>query len=228
VVKIKITVLSLGGSLIVPDKVDTHFLIKFKEYILSYVKQENKVGILCGGGKTCRNYIQAAQDVSTIPQVDLDWIGIMATRLNAELVRTIFGEYAYEKVVVNHSASIKTSKRIIIGAGWEPGCTTDTDSVLFAETIHATTVINLTNIDYVYTKDPHKFKDAQIIKKISWADFRKIIGDKYTSGMNVPFDPVASKKAEQLKLKVIILNGNNIDNLKNCLDGKEYIGTVIG
>jgi uridylate kinase len=227
VVKIKITVLSLGGSLIVPDKIDTSFLLRFKEFILDYVNQGNTAGILCGGGKTCRDYILAAQQVYAIPQIDADWIGIMATQLNAELVRAIFGEHAYEKVIVNHSVCIKTSRRIIIGAGWEPGCTTDTDSVLFAEKIHASTVINLTNVDYVYTKDPHKFKDAQIIKKISWADFRKIIGDKYTSGMNVPFDPVASRKAEQLKLKVVILNGNNIDNLKKCLDGKGFIGTVI-
>jgi uridylate kinase len=227
VFKIQTTVLSLGGSLIVPDKIDTQFLLKFREFMLDYVRRGNTAGILCGGGKTCRNYIQAAQDVSTIPQVDCDWIGIMATRLNAELVRAIFGEHAYEKVVVNHSAKIKTAKRIIIGAGWEPGCTTDTDSVLFAEIIHASTIINLTNIDYVYTKDPRKFSDAHIIKQISWVDFRKIIGDTYVSGMNVPFDPVASRKAEQLKLKVIILNGNNIDNLKNCLDGKEFIGTVI-
>jgi len=221
------TILSLGGSLIVPKKIDTNFLKKFRKIILGYINMGNTVGIICGGGKTCRDYIAAAKAIRDIKYPDPDLIGIMSTRLNAELVRVIFSDYAYKKVIYNCTEKIKTSKRVLIGAGGQPGCTSDTDSVLLAENLHADTIINLTNIDYVYDKDPRKFKDAKPIKQISWENFIKTIGDKYKAGINVPFDPIASKKAYKLKLKVIILNGKNLKNLKNCLNGKNFKGTII-
>ena len=46
-------------------------------------------------------------------------------------------------------------------------------------------------------------------------------------GMNVPFDPIASKKAMELGLKVKILNMNT-ENISKCLKGKKFVGTVIG
>jgi uridylate kinase len=45
--------------------------------------------------------------------------------------------------------------------------------------------------------------------------------------MNAPFDPVASKAAQELDLNVIVADGRNLDNLKNILDGDEYVGTLI-
>jgi uridylate kinase len=63
----KTIVLSLGGSLIVPDKIDYPFLKKFRELILSFVKRGNKVIIVCGGGKTCRKYNSAAEKIVKVP-----------------------------------------------------------------------------------------------------------------------------------------------------------------
>lgn len=226
-VKIKTSILSLGGSLIVPEDIDVEFLRKFRLLVLKYIKKENRIAILCGGGKVCRNYQDAAKKIVDITHLDADLIGIMATRLNAEFVRAIFSEYAYEKVIYNPTEKIKTSKKILIGAGWLPGCTTDNDSVLLAENLKAKTVINLTNVDYVYDKDPRKFKDAKPITEVSWKKYIGIIENKYKPGMNVPFDPIASKKAQKLKLKVIILNGKNLKNLEKCLKGKVFNGTVI-
>ena len=225
-VNIKV-IISLGGSLIVSQNIDITFLKKFRIAIIKFIKRGNKVAIICGGGKTCRNYQNAARKITEIPNIDIDLIGIMSTRLNAELIRAIFFKHAYEHIITDYSKKIVTSKPILIGAGWKPGCTTDNDSVLLAKNLHADTIINLTNVDYIYDKDPHKFHDAKPIKKISWKEFLEIIGEKYISGMHVPFDPVAAKKAQQLKLKVIILNGNNLKNLENCLNRKKFKGTVI-
>jgi hypothetical protein len=63
-------------------------------------------------------------------------------------------------------------------------------------------------------KDPKKFPDAKIIKESSWADFRKILPTEWDPGLNAPFDPIAAKKAEELGLEVVIMNGKNIENLK--------------
>lgn len=226
-VNITITILSLGGSLIIPNKIDIIFLKKFRLLILKHIKKRNKIAIICGGGKICRNYTDAAKKLGKIKNLDSDWIGIMATRLNAEFVRAIFSDYAYEKVIYNPTQRIKTKKRVIIGAGWVPGCTTDNDSILLAKNLGATQIINLTNVDYVYDKDPKKYKEAKPIKNLSWNEFLKIISDKHKPSINTPFDPVASKKAQKLGLKVIILNGKNPKNLENCLNGREFKGSVI-
>ena len=39
----KTIVMSLGGSLIAPDKLDVNFLKKFKKIILDYTKKGNRV-----------------------------------------------------------------------------------------------------------------------------------------------------------------------------------------
>ena len=54
----------------------------------------------------------------------------------------------------------------------------------------------------------------------------KIVGDEWKPGMNIPFDPVASRDAAKAGIKVVII-GKDIENLKRCIDGKEFEGTTI-
>jgi len=75
------------------------------------------------------------------------------------------------------------------------------------------TVINLSNVDQVFDKDPKVFPDAKPLDKISWEDFRKMVGDEWTPGMNSPFDPIASQKAHELGVKVVVMNGKNFENI---------------
>lgn len=216
-------IISLGGSLIVPEEIDLDFLKKFLALIL---KRKEKFILMVGGGKTARKYQQAAREFSA-GNWDSDNIGIMATRLNAELVRAALGKLAHKKVIYNPTEKIKFSEKILVAAGWEPGCSTDFDAVLIAKNFSAKTVINLSNIDYVYNKNPKEFPDAKPIEKISWKDYRKMFGGPWTPGFNSPFDPVAAKEAEKLKLKVIIANGKNLENLERILNGKKCVGTEI-
>ena len=88
-------------------------------------------------------------------------------------------------------------------------------------------IINLSNIDHVYDSDPKLNPDAKKIEKISWADYRKLIPAEWVPGLNSPFDPTASKMAEAEGIEVIIMNGKPIDNLKKCLNGESFQGTVI-
>jgi len=221
-------IISLGGSIIVPDKIDVGFLKSFKKIIEGYVTEKNaRVVITAGGGKTCRVYQDASKKVASVTEKDLDWIGIKATHLNAELLRTIFAGQAYEQVIEDPTAKIKTKKKIIIGAGWKPGCSTDKDAVLLAKNLGIKTIINMTNIPYVYDKDPKKYKDAKPLKSLSWEKMITIVGTSWTPGMNLPFDPLASKMAKELGLKVVILEGTDINNFKKFLDDLPFEGTVI-
>jgi len=183
--------------------------------------------MICGGGKTSRNYQEALKLTSNPTKEDLDWMGIKGTILNANLVRIIFRDYSNPKIITNPTDKVEFNEKIIVASGWKPGFSTDYDAVMLAENFGVNKLINFTNIDYIYDKDPNKFEDAKPIKKISWSEFRKLLPDKWKPGLNTPFDPIAAKKAEELGLNVIVLNGKNLSNFENYLNGKEFVGTVI-
>jgi len=220
----KLVIISLGGSLIVPDLIDTNFLIEFRKIILS---NASRFIMICGGGKTSRNYQEALKLTANPTKEDLDWMGIKGTILNANLVRIIFRDYSNPKIITNPTDKVEFNEKIIVASGWKPGFSTDYDAVMLAENFGVNKLINFTNIDYIYDKDPNKFEDAKPIKKISWSEFRKLLPDKWKPGLNTPFDPIAAKKAEELGLNVIVLNGKNLSNFENYLNGKEFVGTVI-
>jgi len=220
-------VVSVGGSCIVPDGIDTDFLTRFKALILEKVEQGFSFAIITGGGKTCRRYQDAANTVTPLSQADLDWIGIHATRLNAQLLRNIFVGYAHPEVIHNPTIDIDADEPVIIAAGWQPGCSTDYDAVLMAKNLGARRLVNLSNIDYVYDSDPKKNPKAKKIENISWAEFRKIIPDHWDPGLSSPFDPIAAKEAEALGLEVAIINGAHLKEFSHYLDGASFIGTVI-
>jgi uridylate kinase len=96
-----------------------------------------------------------------------------------------------------------------------------------AKNLGATKLINLSDIDYVYDRDPRKDKNAKPIERISWADFRKLIPSEWDPGIHSPFDPVAAKEAEALNLEVAIINGTHLDRFADYLAGKPFTGTVI-
>ncbi|HLG23993.1 MAG TPA: UMP kinase [Candidatus Nanoarchaeia archaeon] len=218
-------IISLGGSLIVPDDFDTKFLSEFKKLIESYLKKGFKFVIICGGGKTARKIQNAAKKIAKVDSEDLDWLGIYATKLNAALVWTAFKKDVEEVVIDNPNKKLSLRK-IAIAGGWKPGCSTDYDAILLAKNLNVKKVINMSNVDYVYTKDPRIDKSAEKIEEISWVSFRKMVGSKWSAGMNVPFDPIAAKSAQKLKIEVNII-GKDLKNLKNLLDGREFKGTTI-
>lgn len=228
-----IIVISLGGSLIVPRHVDWKFLKKFRELIVSEIKKGKRFVIVTGGGYVAREYIQSASKVTQLTRNDQDWLGIHATRMNAHLIKTIFRNYAHPRINKNPltkediSEHFSHGEKIMVAAGWHPGWSTDYVATIHAKRFSAKVLINLSNIQYAYNKDPKKFKDAKKIEEIKWKDFRKIVGNRWDPGMNVPFDPVASKTAQEIGLEVIIAGGKNLANLKNILAGKKFKGTVI-
>jgi uridylate kinase len=220
-------VISLGGSIIVPKEVDIAFLKSFKAFVERHIKKGYRFIIVSGGGHTCRMYQNAASSVELTDTEDLDWLGIHATRLNGHLLRTIFRKSANEVVLKSPRRHINFTEPVLIAAGWKPGFSTDYDTVLLAKRFGAKTVINLTNTDFVYTKDPRHNGDARPIKALSWKEFRRLVGDRWEPGMNVPFDPLASAKAEKLGLKVAMLKGTDIKNLEDFLAGRKFKGTLI-
>lgn len=222
-------VLSVGGSIIIPTTgFDIAFLKQFRQLILDQVGLGRCFMLIVGGGATCRQYQKALAAVTATSQTDLDWLGIQATIFNAHFVRLMFGDRAYPEVMTDPGVEFKLDKPIIVAAGWRPGCSTDKDAVHWAERVGAKTLLNLSNIDYVYDKDPQANTDAQRVEKIDWPTFRReIVGEEWVPGKNAPFDPVASKLAEELGLRVGILRGTNLEAVRLAISGQAFPGTVV-
>lgn len=227
-----VTVISLGGSIIAPDTVDWQFLKDFVSLIRSFIEADEKRRfiLVTGGGGPARAWQKAYREVSGsgVKDEEADWIGIMATRLNAQLIRAVMGEWCGQNVVTDPTQVDPLTGRVLVAAGWKPGFSSDYDAVLLAERFQADAVVNLSNIEKVYTGDPKKDTSARPIDRISWADFRAMVGDEWTPGKNVPFDPVASRHAAKIGLKVICAAGKDLANLKKILSGEDFIGTTIG
>ena len=226
------TVLSLGGSIVAPEGPDPAFLASFLALVREHlaVAPERRLIIVVGGGGPARLWQRAYREsVGSSDNHDAqDWIGVMATRLTAQLVKAVLAELCPQDVVTDPTSLSIFMGRVLVAAGWKPGFSTDYDAVLLAERFDADRILNLSNIAKVYTDDPRTNPDAKPIDAISWADFRAIVGDEWSPGKNTPFDPVATRKAAELGLSVVCAAGRDLDNLRRILEGERFVGTIIG
>jgi len=223
-------VMSVGGSLIVPDQIDTTFLKTFKDFIDSQTANHGRrFIIIAGGGRTARNYQDAAAGVTELQNDDLDWMGIHATRLNGHLLRTIFRDIAHPHMVTNPDEilDIPDDKPVVVAAGYRPGCSTDLRAIQIAQRIGASKVVNLSNTDYIYTDNPLTNPKAKALTTLSWSEFRTLIPDEWDPGLSSPFDPVAAKEAQALGLEIASINGADLTQLGLYLDEQSFIGTRI-
>lgn len=227
--KEKVIIISLGGSLIyTKDGIRIKFLRRFEEFIRAQVKLGKRFFIVTGGGAIARKYQKAIREtIGTISKEDVDWLGIHATRINGHLLRTIFADIAHPQVISQYEKKEETKEPVTIASGWKPGFSTDYDAVILARDHGAKTIINLSDINVVYDKDPRAYPNASPIETTSWEYYRSLIGKKWEPGLSAPFDPVASKLAQEIGLKVIILKGDNFDNLERLFRGERFKGTLI-
>jgi len=224
-----VTVISLGGSIVAPDGVDVQFLKNFVGLIRELLEEDagRRFVFVVGGGGPARAWQNAYREICQASDDEADWIGVMATRLNAQLVKAVMSEWCPQDVVTDPTVAEPIAGRVLVAAGWKPGFSSDYDAVLLAERFGAKTVVNLSNIEKVYTADPRKDPNARPLDRVSWADFRAMVGDEWVPGKNVPFDPIASRHAQETGIRVICAAGKDLGNLRKIIAGGEFVGTVI-
>lgn len=226
----KTVVISLGGSLLFPKTgIDVQFLKKFRALILSYVRRGWRFVIITGGGTVARQYQDALRSAGIASPTEHDWIAIRVTRVNAHFLRILFGRYAHDRVVVKPTevhAGAFGGKKILLAGGEKPGQTTDHVAVQCALGIGASVVLNLSNVDAIYDRDPKKYRDAKKLHALSWVEFQKLFPTRHMPGAHVPFDPIATALAKKYKLTVAFL-GPNLPNVKNFFKAKKFKGTLV-
>lgn len=224
----RVIVLSLGGSLIIPEDINLKVLKEFKKVIL---KNSNKFKfiVVCGGGSIARKYISALQEIKC-DETKQSYIGIACTRTNARFMSYFFGqdrEQGIPHTTKTLEEEIKKSKVVFCGAlEYKPKQTSDSTAAQIAN--HFNTIfINLTNVQGLHDKNPLEHKDAKFIPKISWEDFDKMANKKaFKPGQHFVLDQSASKIILKHKIPTYIL-GQNMSQLDRLLNNKEYKGTLI-
>ena len=179
-------VIAIGGSILLKE----YDYQKFQEYseILKSLSNEHELFVVVGGGKPARDYISVIRDLNG-GEAQCDDIGIEVTRINAKLLLTALGDYAYQRVPHNFQEALEfsASGKIIVMGGTEPAHSTDAVSAILAEYIHADKLINLTSVDGMYNKDPNKYEDAELIKEITASEMMEFISGKDTKAGTYEF-----------------------------------------
>ena len=226
-----IKIISLGGGIINPDQINIEYIKNLRNLILTWLEENNKrkIILITGGGKTARKYQDAYKQINPkFKNYELDEIGIMATKLNAKLISKAMQPFCIDDIVSDPTHDFHFKGQILVASGWQAGFSTDYVTVKFAEKFKSDEIINLTNVNQIYDKDPKKFDDARGLKNITWQELQDIVGKNWKPGSNLPFDPIATKLASKLGIKAYVLNGTDLKNLKKVFDkNDDFLGTII-
>ena len=222
-------ILKLGGSLVVPKEIDIRYLKAFRSLIIKHIRRGSRFVIIVGGGYVGRRYRDFAKALGVVSTADLHWIGTIFTQLNAEFVRALFGKLAHPRPYCDYSKKILWRKPVLMVGGAKPGHSTDHDAVLMARKFGSRTIFNITNVPFLYTRDPKKYRDAKPIREISWKEYRSMFGNpkKHLPGQNIPIDAVAAKNSQKYKIETFYVGGQNLKNLDRLLSGGKWTGTRI-
>ena len=219
-------VAAVGGSILIP----TYDSKKFKSYAetLKKISEKHEIFIVVGGGKPAREYIKVLRELDC-GEAKCDDIGIELTRINAKLLIYALDNYAYPKVPHNFQEALEysASNKIIVMGGTEPAHSTDAVAAILAEYVNADLLVDLTSVDGMYTKDPNKYDDAEMINEITADEMLELIkGKDVKAGTYEIFDMTAIQMIKRSSLETVICNGNNPENLEKAING-EKIGTRV-
>ena len=223
----KKVVISLGGSILIPTLEEN----KVKAYVpvLEEIATHHRLFVVVGGGGEARRYIGVARTLG-IDEGTSDELGILITRLNANLLVAALGDRAYPKVAESHAEAKKfaESHKIVVMGGITPGQTTDAVAAVLAERVGASVFINVTSVDGIYSADPKKDKKAQRFATLTPDELLAIVGGTaLTAGSNTVLDIVAARVVERSHIPLVVLDGRDPGNLSRAILTGKFSGTVV-
>jgi len=227
-------VIKVGGSLLFEKgKVRTQ---KIQEFAQTLQTTKNIAAIIVGGGDYARVYIDAARSFKAGESM-CDTLGLEIARLNARLLISALGDIAYPEPVhtLEEARIANLSGRIILAGGFVPGQSTTSVTFQIAESLKATDILVLTNVDGIYDKDPKKHKDAKKFDSITIDQLENVIlgggGEtQAAAGEYRIFDAVSIQIFKRNTINVRLLSGENPEEITKVLSESKdsnKIGTNI-
>ncbi|MFH0818320.1 MAG: UMP kinase [Candidatus Micrarchaeota archaeon] len=221
-------VISVGGSTLNPGEPNKKFIVELSR-ALAKIHIKHPIAVVAGGGAPARVYARAVRELGG-SQFLADSAAILATRQNAHLLVASLGESAWSVVpgTFEEAALGTLSGKIVVMGGTIPGITTDTDAALLAELLKAKRIINISNVDGVYTADPRKDKLAKKLTRMKFSELAQLAthGDSRKPGENFVFDSFACKIIARSRIEAHFV-GAEIKEIIAALTGKKHSGTVV-
>lgn len=190
-----------------------------------------EIAIVVGGGNFWRG---ASASANGIDRTTADYIGMLATIMNAlglqnslekigvtTRVQTAISMQEVAEPFIRRKAVRHLEKgRVVLFAGGtgNPYFTTDTAAALRALEIDSEIIFKATNVDGVYDRDPHKFKDAKKFKRLS---FTQVLSDNLRV-----MDSTAISLCRENNLPIVVFDIKVPGNIKDVIIGKD-IGTLV-
>jgi len=191
-----------------------------------------QVAVVVGAGNFIRG--QAFSEASHIPRNTADYMGMLATIINAcALQETLekLGQPARVLSAIEVNALCEPFIRrkalwhlengrvtILAGGTGNPFFTTDTAAALRASELDAQLLIKATKVDGVYSDDPVENPDAQLLERLS---YDQVI----TRDLRV-MDHAAISLCRENNIPIIVLNIFKAGNIADALAGRK-VGTLI-
>lgn len=221
-------VISLGGSLIVPEKINFEFLRKFRAMLRKNYKNWRFV-VVCGGGSIARKYIQLLKE-NKASEKELSMAGIRITRMNAITMIELFGKEANDILPMNMQEvknNLRKNKIVICGAlRYAQKSTSDGTAAKLAHFLKSD-FINMTNVKGLFSDNPITNPKARFIPYETWKQFEsRALRRKYHSGQHFVLDQKAAIMIREYKIKTYII-GKDIRNIDKILKNKKFTGTLI-
>jgi len=221
-------VVSLGGSVIVPDDDDDIFLKRFAEMVWSLCDRY-QLYLVCGGGRIARYYIKVGRALG-LQESDLDELGIMTTRINATLVARVLGEKGIDKVPTDilEAHRMERKGKVVVMGGTVPGHTTDAVSAMLAKEVKAVRIVNGASVDAVYTADPRKDPKAERLPRLTHQQLYELVNvGLHGAGPSNVFDRLGAQIARDNHIDIYIVDGRDLADMRAAIEGRPIKGTVV-
>ncbi len=220
-------VLSLGGSLVNPGKPDLNYVKKIADILRS---SPHSFGVVVGGGYLARKYADAERKKG-LGEFEADTAAIKATKENARVLISALGGICNPRACSDFFEAKKASQnhKIVVMGGTIPGITTDADSALLAECLHARRLVNISNVDGIYDRNPSKFHDARKYRHMKFDELLHIAtrDDSRLAGAHFVFDILGCKIVSRSKIESHFVSGKKLEDVKRAIDGKRHGGTIV-
>lgn len=222
-------VISLGGSVLTKELTAEHF----KKYIgvVRRLAEKHRIIVVTGGGKVCREYQKIGEELGAGVK-ERDFIGIVATHLNASTFASGLGNngcLVTWKPLKDTVEEVKKNfgRKIVVCGGYGVGTSSDYDAAYFGRLVKADLLINVSNVSGVYSEDPKVNPNAKKFDKLSHEEFLKIIQkNAQIPGEYRLFDLKAAKLIKKFKIRTILIDGNNPEEIIKAVEG-QHNGTVV-
>ncbi len=197
--------------------------------ILKEKASTDRLVVITGGGKTARKYVELGKELG-VSNAWLDLLGIEASRLNALLLAASLGELAYTPIprsVDEVLQGLSTGKVVILG-GLHPGQSTNAVSAMIAELVRADLLINATNVDGVYDRDPSKYPGAKPLKEVSIQQLAEMLRSQdFRPGHYELLDTVALKVVARSKIRLVFVNAFKPETIRLAWELRREAGTWV-